>query len=129
MSIDHVAIWTMDLERLKVFYTQYFAGTAGPLYENKIKRFMSYFITFSDGSRLELMHKPELHANPQAAADRQAGLAHLAMAVGSPEAVDSLTETLRQAGCPVVSEPRRTGDGYYESCILDPDGNRVEITA
>jgi len=129
MKIEHIALWTNDLERLKNFYTQYFQATAGNLYHNPTKNFTSYFLSFESGCRLEIMQKPGI---PQSQNDiyRQAtGLIHFALATGSKQAVDSLTDRLRQDGYEIVGEPRTTGDGYYESVVLDPDGNRIEITS
>ena len=127
MKIEHVAVWTADLERLKAFYETYFGAVAGEKYANPEKGFESYFLGFSSGARLELMRVPG--STGPGAEERRAGLAHLAFCAGLETAVNELTEKLRKAGYTVVSEPRRTGDGYYESCVLDPDGNRVEITA
>jgi len=129
MKIEHIALWTNDLERLKDFYTQYFQATAGNLYHNPSRNFTSYFLSFEGGCRLEIMHMPGI---PQSQNDiyRQAlGLIHFAIATGSKHAVDTLTERLRQDGYEIAGEPRTTGDGYYESVVLDPDGNRIEITA
>lgn len=128
MHIEHVAIWTRDLERLKTFYETWFGGKAGPKYTNPAHQYQSYFISFGGGARLELMQMPSIPLSLNPPETQAAGLTHLALAVGSPAAVDALTGRLRQAGCPVASEPRWSGDGYYESCILDPDGNRIEIT-
>ena len=125
MRIEHIAIWTQNLERLRVFYETHFAAAANDKYINPAKGFASYFLTFAGGARLELMTKEGLGV---AAAAPTTGYAHFALSTGSVEAVNSLTEQLRTAGVPVVDGPRWTGDGYYESVILDPDGNRVEIT-
>lgn len=124
--LEHAAVWTHDLERLRAFYATYFEGQAGARYVNAAKGLETYFVSFAGGARLELMRRPDLSAP---AAGPAVGLAHLAFAVGDPAAVDALTERLRVAGVAVVDGPRRTGDGYYESVVLDPDGNRVEITA
>lgn len=125
-EIEHAALWTPDLERLRAFYEHYFDATAGEKYVNPDKNFSSYFLTFDTGARLELMHTPELAT---ALADApSSGYAHIAISVGSEEAVDELTARLREDGYSVCDGPRRTGDGYYESVILDPDDNRVEIT-
>lgn len=124
MKINHIAIWAKDLEQLRSFYTQYFGGTSGPRYHNPVKGFTSYFITFEGDSRLELMHVDGLPA-PGAPT---MGLAHLSFSVGSQAAVDRLTEKLHQDGFKVLSQPRTTGDGYYESVIADPEDNIVEIT-
>jgi lactoylglutathione lyase len=128
MHIEHVAIWTKSLERLKAFYETYFQARAGDKYVNPGKQFESYFLTFSSGARLELMQMPTI---PESLNDIEAqftGYIHLAFSVGSEEQVDALTARLQKDGYRVVDGPRHTGDGYYESCVLDPDGNRVEIT-
>ena len=127
MRIEHAALWARDLERLKDFYATYFEGYTGDRYLNSKTGFSSYFISFDGGARLEIMNKPGI-GTADASLGQEAGYAHLAFSVGSREKVDQLTETLRGNGFRVVSEPRITGDGYYESCILDPEGNRVEIT-
>ncbi len=128
MHIEHVAIWTHHLERLKDFYTRYFNAAPSSKYTNAFTRFESYFLTFDTGARLELMQMPGVADGLNDAERQFTGYNHLAFAVGSQAAVDTLTEELRRAGCRIIGEPRRTGDGYYESVILDPDGNRVEIT-
>ena len=128
MKIEHIALWTPDLERLKTFYETYFQAEAGAKYINKSKAFTSFFLTFSSGARLELMHTPGVPAAQPDKKNQRSGYAHLAFAVGSPEQVESLTARLQADGYRVVSGPRRTGDGYYESCVLDPDGNQIEIT-
>lgn len=125
MRIEHVAVWAADLERMRAFYAAHFGAVAGPKYANPAKDFESYFLTFPDGgARLELMRVPELAA----ADESRIGLAHVAIGLGSVAAVDALTERLRADGFAVVDGPRWTGDGYYESVILDPEGNRVELT-
>jgi lactoylglutathione lyase len=127
MKIEHVALWTNDLERAKKFYCTYFGGQPNNKYVNGAKQFSSYFLTFNGGARLELMQKPGLQpANP--AQNNAAGYVHLAFSTGSRDAVDHLTDRLRHDGYPVLGEPRTTGDGYYESVVADPDGNLVEIT-
>jgi lactoylglutathione lyase len=125
MRIEHLALWTQRLETLKAFYANYFGATAGPKYVNAAKQFESYFLSFASGARLELMQRPGLAPGP---GDPALGLAHFAVSVGSTEAVDALTARLHADGYRVLDGPRRTGDGYYESVVLDPDGNRVEIT-
>jgi lactoylglutathione lyase len=126
MRIEHVAIWTRDLERLKFFYETYFEVIAGARYASTKRPFESCFLSFASGARVELMRLPDL-----ADADHGrniVGLAHLALSTGSREAVDTLTRRLRGDGYTVVDGPRVTGDGYYESVVLDPDGNGIELT-
>jgi lactoylglutathione lyase len=127
MRLEHVAIWTHDLERLRAFYERHFGARAGPRYESATRAgFTSYFLEFPDGgARLELMRVPTLC---DAAPAPAVGYAHLALSLGAEHAVDALTARLHDAGVPVVSAPRRTGDGYYESVVADPDGNLVELT-
>ena len=128
VKIEHVAIWTFDLERLKAFYIKYFNAVAGEKYVNPTKGFQSYFLSFDNGSRLEIMEMPGIVPSINSAGQQSTGLIHLAISVGAQQHVDALTERLRTDGYNVVGEPRRTGDGYYESVVLDPDGNRIEIT-
>ena len=126
MHIEHIAIWTRQLEALKTFYETYFAARVNQKYTNPKTGFESYFLTFDSGSRMEIMQRPDIEG-PQGA-EQKVGYAHLAFSVGSREEVDRLTQRLAEDGYQVVGQPRTTGDGYYESLILDPDGNRVEIT-
>ncbi len=128
MKIEHVAIWSKDIEKLKDFYVDYLNGIAGEKYKNTKKQFESYFVKFESGARLELMQMPSIPFNLNDNINQYIGLTHIAFSVGSVGEVNKLTELLRATGYKVVSEPRYTGDGYYESCVLDPDGNRVEIT-
>ena len=128
MKIEHVALWCRDLEALRGFYVKYFGARSNQKYVNQEKDFASYFLSFSSGARLELMHMstiPETKDDPH----RQAvGLAHLAISVGSKDSVDELTKNLADDGYLVLQTPRTTGDGYYESVVLDPESNRIEIT-
>jgi lactoylglutathione lyase len=128
MRIEHLAIWTNDLERLKGFYERYFQAKAGEKYFNAKKNFQSYFLSFADGARLELMQMPDVPTNENDVYKQFTGLIHFAVCTGNKESVDNLTEQLRKDGYEVVGEPRNTGDVYYESVVLDPDGNRIEIT-
>ncbi len=129
MRIDHLAIWVEDLEGMKLFYEKYFEAIAGEKYHNPKKNFTSYFLSFDQGCRLELMHKPTIPKNKNNAITESLGIIHFAISVGSTDKVDALTEELRRDGVEVVGEPRWTGDGYYESVVLDLEGNRVEIMA
>ncbi|AYY70447.1 VOC family protein [Listeria monocytogenes] len=125
MKIEHVALWTTNLEQMKQFYVTYFCATANDLYENKTKGFTSYFLSFEDGARLEIMSRTDVTGKTTG---ENLGWAHIAISTGTKEAVDELTEKLRQDGFAIAGEPRMTGDGYYESVVLDPEGNRIEIT-
>jgi lactoylglutathione lyase len=117
------------MERCTAFYTTYFGATAGPRYSNPQKGFQSCFLSFDSGARIEVMTtttRQPIIVEPGA---ERMGLTHIAICVGSPERVDQLTARIREAGFAIQDGPRRTGDGYYESVVLDPDGNRVEIAA
>ena len=127
MRIEHIAIWTADLARCKQFYTSYFGATAGPNYVNPAKGFESCFLSFDGGARLEAMTTTSLSLAQLPPGAQRLGLTHMAISVGSERTVDELTNRLRSDGVTIVDGPRRTGDGYYESVVIDPDGNRIEI--
>ena len=126
MKIEHAALYVNDLEAASDFFVTYLGGKANSGYHNPKTDFRSYFISFDGGARLELMTKPGM-TDPEKPLNRT-GYAHIAFSTGSREAVDELTEKLRSAGYEVVSGPRTTGDGYYESCIVAVEGNQIEIT-
>lgn len=126
MRIDHIAIWVKNLDKMVDFYCNYLNGSASNIYRNPQKGFTSQFISFTGGARLELMHTGNL--NEQHRLEFGQGLTHIAFSVGSKEMVDNLTNELRANGNTIFSEPRTTGDGYYESVVLDPEGNYIEIT-
>jgi hypothetical protein len=126
MKIEHVAMYVNDLEATKDFFVTYLRGRANELYHNKKTDFRSYFISFEDGARLEIMTRPDMKDMEKDI--NRTGYIHLAFSVGSKEKVDGLTELLRNDGYEVLSGPRTTGDGYYESCILGIEGNQIEIT-
>ena len=155
MKIEHVAIWVKDIDKVCEFYRKYFGGVVHPIYHNPTKQFTSRFVTFESGARLEIMHRPDIDANVGTVTSLQSythrsanekmraffrfltsavfhvehlGYAHLSFSVGSKEEVDRLTKEMSTDGIQIVGEPRTTGDGYYESVVLDPEGNRVEIT-
>ena len=128
MHIAHIAIWAKDLENLKAFYERYFGAKASTKYVNQLKQFQSYFLIFTDGARLELMSRSDMLFNGASSKHENYGYAHLAMSVGSESAVDTLTKRLVNDGYQHLDGPRLTGDGYYESIVLDPEGNRIEIT-
>jgi lactoylglutathione lyase len=130
MIIDHVAIWTNKLEDLKNFYIKYFNGLANEKYTNREKHFESYFVTFDSGTRIELMQMPGIPENQNDAAGKQyQGLIHLSFGVDSMKEVSDKALELESGGFKILSGPRRTGDGYYEFETLDPDNNRIEISA
>ena len=126
MKIEHIALYVSDLEGARDFFVKYCGAQSNEGYHNPRTDFRSYFLTFSDGARLELMTKPELVSADNTT--NRFGYAHLAFSVGSKDAVDALTAELKADGFQVLSGPRTTGDGYYESCILGPEGNIIEIT-
>lgn len=128
MKIDHIAIWTRQLEKMRHFYEKYFGGKASEKYLNPRKNFESYFIEFEGGCRLEIMEKLEVDSKLHDDSENYLGITHFAFSTGRKNLVDKLTEQLRTDGFQILGEPRTTGDGYYESVILDPDGNKVEIT-
>ncbi|MCU0353670.1 MAG: VOC family protein [Cytophagales bacterium] len=129
MTLEHVAIWTDDLERLKDFYCKYFGGVPNEKYVNPTKGFESYFLTFASGARLEIMRKPQIPANRNDTVQEQhLGIIHLAFGVDTMQEVEEKARQLQVDGFPILSGPRRTGDGYYEFETLDPDNNRLEVT-
>ena len=129
MHIEHIALWTGRLEGLKDFYEKYFQARTGEKYQNLFNGFESYFLSFSKGARVELMSQADLQESAIHPGYNLTGYAHISFAAGSEHVVDMLTNRLRQDGYIVISDPRHTGDGYYESVIADPDGNYIEITA
>jgi lactoylglutathione lyase len=128
MRIDHVALWTTNLDRCTGFYARYFDVTVGATYVNAATGFESRFLTFAGGARIEVMTKATLSPADVTPGNDCVGYAHIAIAVGSERRVDDLCEKLKSDGVPILAAPRRTGDGYYECVTVDPDGNRVEIT-
>lgn len=129
MRLEHVALWTRDLEKIKAFYVTYLGATANDKYINPTTCFESYFLSFSSGARLEIMCKPAIPQNLNDTIEAQhLGLIHLAFEVKTMEEVDKKAAEFKAAGIPVLRGPRKTGDGYYEFETLDPDNNRIEIT-
>jgi catechol 2,3-dioxygenase-like lactoylglutathione lyase family enzyme/GNAT superfamily N-acetyltransferase len=126
MQIDHIAIWADDLEKLKTFYQTYFECTISSKYENTQKQFTSYFLVFSNGARIELMKRSDIISRQNA---DQFGFAHIAVNIGTRDKVERLTKKLEKDGFVIASYPRITGDGYFESVVLDPENNKIEITA
>ena len=126
MRIEHIAMYVNDLEKAKEFFVKYFNATSKEGYHNKTTDFRSYFLSFDDGARLEIMNKPQMSDEEKGL--NRTGYIHIAFSLGSKEAVDMLTEKIRNDGYNVISGPRTTGDGYYESCIIGIEGNQIEIT-
>lgn len=129
MTLEHVAIWTDDLERLKTYYCKYFNAQSNEKYVNQSNRFESYFLTFSSGARLEIMKMPNIPANANDTVKAQHnGIIHLAFGVDTIAEVGEKAKQLKEDGFAILSGPRKTGDGYYEFETLDPDNNRLEVT-
>lgn len=126
MRIEHAAMYVKDLEKAKEFFIKYFGAVPNEGYHNKNTDFRSYFLSFDEGARLEIMTRPSMDDAEKTAA--RTGLIHLAFGVGSEEKVDELTARLKADGYEVLSGPRTTGDGYYESCVVGIEGNLIEIT-
>lgn len=126
MKIEHIAMYVTDLEKTKNFFVTYLGAVSNDGYHNKNTDFRSYFLSFDDGARLEIMNKPDMKDIEKPLA--RTGFVHIAFSVGSKENVDALTNTLKADGFEVISGPRTTGDGYYESCIIGIEGNQIEIT-
>lgn len=126
MKIDHIAMYVENLEEVREFFIKYFKATSNEMYHNPKTGLKTYFLSFEEGSRLEIMTRPDMTESSKNI--MEAGYIHLAFSVGSKEKVDSLTSELKEAGYEVLSGPRTTGDGYYESCILGPENNQIEIT-
>jgi lactoylglutathione lyase len=128
MKIEHIALWVDDLEKMRSFYIYYFGMSAGEKYTNPAKQYTSYFLRFAGAdTRIEIMKRPDIEPNAKQRGFLS-GMAHFAVAAESKEKVNELTELLRRDKYTIFSEPRTTGDGYYESVILDPEGNYIEIT-
>ncbi|MBT9651997.1 glyoxalase [Ruminococcus sp. MCC718] len=126
MKIEHIAMYVKDLEKTKTFFEIYLNARANAGYHNPKTDFRSYFLSFDDGARLEIMNKPQMQDSPKALT--QTGYIHIAFSVGSKEKVDELTAKLKEDGYEIISGPRITGDGYYESCVVGIEGNQIEIT-
>ena len=126
MHIEHIAMYVNDLEKARTFFMRYFGASSNEEYQNPRNDFRSYFLSFDCGARLEIMNKP-LMSDTEKGLNRT-GYIHIAFSLGSKSAVDELTERLKADGYEVISGPRTTGDGYYESCIVGIEGNQIEIT-
>ena len=130
MAIDHVAIWTAQLEKLKEYYIKYFNGLANEKYLNTERHFESYFVSFESGTRLELMQMPGIPQNLNDPAGKQyQGIIHLSFGMDNMDRVDDKFNELTKDGYKILRGPRKTGDGYWEFETLDPDNNRIEVSA
>ena len=127
MKLEHVALYVNDLEAMKDFYVRHFKADANEKYHNPRTGLQTYFLSFDDGTRLEIMRRPLM--SPKATGEHPLGYVHISFKLGSPEHVDRLTEELQQSGRPLLNGPRLTGDGYYESVLSDPEGNLIELVA
>ena len=127
MTLEHIACYVSDLERMKKFYVDYFNAIPNEKYHNPRTGLMTYFLTFEDGARLEIMSRPDMHQAEKGL--MQSGLIHIAFKLGSVEKVDAMNQRLREAGFIILSGPRTTGDGYYELAFLDPENNQIELVA
>lgn len=126
MKIEHIAMYVNDLDGTKRFFEKYMGAESNDMYHNPKTGFRSYFLTFEDGARLEIMNKPGMEDTEKFL--QRTGFIHIAFSVGSKENVDLLTAQLEKDGYEVISGPRTTGDGYYESCIVAVEGNQIELT-
>ena len=127
MNLEHVALYVDDLEAMKAFYVRHFGATATNKYHNPRTGLQTYFLSFDEGARLEIMQRPEM--SPRASGEHPLGYTHISFKIGSAEKVDQLTKELQESGCPLLNSPRMTGDGYYESLLSDPEGNLIELVA
>lgn len=125
MKLEHIALYVEDLEAIKSFYIRHFGATANNKYHNPRTGLQTYFLSFDGGARLEIMQRPEM--SPRASGEHPLGYTHISFKLGSEEEVDQLTRVLQESGCPLLTGPRMTGDGYYESVLSDPEGNLIEL--
>ena len=127
MELEHVAVYVNDLETMKDFYVRHFQAIPNQKYHNPRTGLETYFLSFEGGARLEIMRRPDV--TNKSVGEHPLGYTHISFKVGSTEKVDELTQQLQQAGCPLLNGPRKTGDGYYESVLTDPEGNLIELVA
>ncbi|MFR9166541.1 MAG: VOC family protein [Dysgonomonas sp.] len=129
MKLDHIAIWTTNLEKVKEYYIKYFNAKANDLYVNNSNGFKSYFLSFDSGARMEIMYKPDIPDNLNSCIEQYKGIIHLAFDVETMEDVDKKAKELQADGYKILKGPRKTGDGYYEFETIDPENNRLEVIA
>ena len=127
MKLEHIALYVDNLEAMKAFYVRHFGATANSQYHNPRTGLQTYFLSFEDGARLEIMQRPG--RNLRASGEHLLGYTHISFKLGSVEKVDQLTMELQESGCTLLNGPRTTGDGYYESVLSDPEGNLIELVA
>jgi lactoylglutathione lyase len=125
MRINHIALYVNDLEKMKTFYEKYFNAKTNNIYHNVKTGLKTYFLEFDNDCRIEIMTKENL--NNISKELNNMGYIHIAFSVGSKKYVNQLTKQLETDGYKIISQPRTTGDGYYESCINDPENNQIEI--
>lgn len=126
IGFSHLAIYVFDLEGMKNFFIRFFSAHSNAMYHNPKTGLKTYFLTFPDGSRIEIMNRPDVSAGSEN--QYRAGYSHIAFSVGGKKEVDEITRKLNKNGFPVLSGPIVTGDGFYESSISGPEGNIIEIT-
>ena len=127
MKLDHIALYVEDLEKMRDFYVGYFDAKPNQKYHNPRTGLQTYFLSFDNGARLEIMQRPDM--SPRSSGEHPLGYVHIAFKFGSSELVDQLTKALQEGGVPLLNGPRMTGDGYYESVLTDPEGNLIELVA
>lgn len=127
MKLDHIALYVEDLEKMKDFYVGFFDAKHNQKYHNPRTGLQTYFLSFDNGARLEIMQRPAM--SPRTSEEHPLGYVHIAFKLGSSELVDQLTKTLQESGVPLLNGPRMTGDGYYESVLTYPEGNLIELVA
>lgn len=127
MKLEHVSLYVQDLEKMKDFYVRHFGAISNQKYHNPHSELQTYFLSFDDGARLEIMQRPGM--SPKASGEHPLGYVHISFKLGSPEKVNLLTKSLQEGGCPLLNGPRTTGDSYYESVLADPEGNLIELVA
>jgi len=127
IKLNHIALYVNDLEGMKSFYEKYFDAKSNEMYHNPKTGLKTYFLEFGNGCRIEIMTKDNLTNTIKEI--NNTGYIHIAFSAGSKDKVDELTKLLENDGYKVLSYPRTTGDGYYESCVLDPENNQIEIVA
>lgn len=132
MTINHIAVLVSDIEKSREFYCKYFGAVSDEKYCSKTSGLQTYFLSFDNGARLEIMSRRDcvnnIDNNKIGSSEFITGLTHIAFSVGNKNNVDMLTLQLENDGYIIRSKPRITGDGYYESVVIDNEGIFIEIT-